>query len=137
MRSIVDSGDPPGLIAYVDGQPAGWVSLAPREKFPHLEFSRKYKRLDDQQVWTVVCFVIGAEYRRQALSERLLEAAVAHAEKNGARIVEAYPIEPGNELTGFAGFTGIRSVFERCGFVVAGRTRNGRAVMRRTTDSSR
>jgi len=134
MRSIVDSGDPPGLIAYVDGEPAGWVSLDPREKFPHLEYSRKYKRLDDQPVWTVVCFVIGAEYRRQGLSERLLEAAVAHAHKKGARILEAYPIEPRDELRGFAGFTGIRSVFERCGFVEAGRAENGRAVMRRVLE---
>ena len=130
MRGIVDSGETPGLVAYVDGEPAGWVSLDPREKFPHLEYSRKYKRLDDQPVWTVVCFVIGEEFRRQGLSEQLLEAAVAHARKNGARIVEAYPIEPRNELTGFAGFTGIRSVFERCGFAEAGRTVNGRPIMR-------
>jgi GNAT superfamily N-acetyltransferase len=132
MRKIVKAGPPPGLLAYVDGEPAGWVSLDPREKFPHLEYSRKYKRIDDKPVWTVVCFVIGAEYRRQGLSEKLLDAAVKYARKNGARIVEAYPIEPRNELTGFAGFTGIQSVFERSGFVEAGRTGNGRAVMRRT-----
>jgi GNAT superfamily N-acetyltransferase len=131
MRRIVDSGEPPGLLAYVDGEPAGWVSLDPREKFPHLVHSRKYRALDDQPVWNVVCFVIGENFRRQGLSEKLLEAAVQYARKNGARIVEAYPIEPHDELIGYAGFTGIRSVFDRCGFTEAGRAGNGRPIMRR------
>jgi GNAT superfamily N-acetyltransferase len=131
MRAIVDSGEPPGLLAYVDGEPAGWVSLDPREKFAHLEHSRTLKRLDDRPVWSIVCFVIGKKFRRRGLSQLLLEAAIDHARKHGATTLEAYPIEPREKLKGFDGFTGIRSVFERCGFIEAGRAVNGRAIMRR------
>src|SRR6266545_5751840 len=27
---------PPGLLAYVDGNPVGWISVAPRAEFPRL-----------------------------------------------------------------------------------------------------
>lgn len=131
MRALVDSGDEPGLLAYVDGEPAGWVSLAPRERFERLERSRVFRRVDDEPVWTVVCFVIGKGYRRQGLSGKLLAAAVKHAKAHGARFVEAYPYENTEELTGYQGYMGVRSVFERAGFAEVGRTSHGRAIMRR------
>ena len=40
----------PGLLAYVDGQVAGWCSVAPREAYARLEHSRNYKRIDEQPV---------------------------------------------------------------------------------------
>ncbi|HZX14011.1 MAG TPA: hypothetical protein VFF49_06395, partial [Thermodesulfobacteriota bacterium] len=36
MRNIVNSGEIPGLLAYSDGKPVGWCSVAPRERFPSL-----------------------------------------------------------------------------------------------------
>ena len=33
MKSIVESGEVPGILAYVNDQPAGWCSVAPREAF--------------------------------------------------------------------------------------------------------
>ena len=32
MRKIVDSGEPPGLLAYLEGEPAGWCSIDPRDR---------------------------------------------------------------------------------------------------------
>ena len=129
IRSLVESGGEPGLIAYVGGEPAGWVSLDPREKFPRIVHSRLFKPIDGGPVWSIVCFVIGKRYRRQRLSERLLAAAIDYARDHCASAVEAYPIEPSEELKGYAGFTGIRSVFERAGFVEVARREN-RPTMR-------
>lgn len=133
MRSLVESGEEPGLIAYVGGEPAGWISLDPREKYGRLEHSRLFQRIDDRPVWSVVCFVIGKAHRRTGLSGRLLEAGIEYAKKRGARTLEAYPVEPDGELTGDRGFQGIRSVFERAGFVEVKRVANGRPIMRLET----
>lgn len=128
LRTLAQSGKPPGLLAYVDGSPAAWVSLDPRQEFPHLERSRTLVRVDDQPVWSIVCFVVGTEYRGRGMSGQLLEAAVAYARKQGAQIVEAYPIEPGEGLKGYDGFTGIISTFRKAGFVeVARRARDRRS----------
>jgi GNAT superfamily N-acetyltransferase len=130
LRSLAERGEQPGLIAYVDGEPAGWVSLDPREKYPRLTSSRILKPVDDKPVWSVVCFVIGKPYRRTGLSARLLDAAIDYARKKGATSLEAYPIEPTENLTRDRGFQGIRSVFDRAGFREAARASNGRPIMR-------
>ena len=39
MKAIVDSGRVPGILAYHEGHPVGWCSVAPREEFPRLERS--------------------------------------------------------------------------------------------------
>jgi GNAT superfamily N-acetyltransferase len=86
--------------------------------------------LDDAPVWSIVCFVIGKPYRRGGLSEKLLRAAADHARDRGARLLEGYPYEPTQELTGYSGYMGIRSVFDRVGFREIGRTGHQRPVMR-------
>lgn len=131
MRNIVQAEEPPGLLAYVDGQPAGWVSLDHRERFEHYEYSRKVKPLDRPRgLWSIVCFVIGKQYRGQGSMARLLDAAVAYAHERGAQVIEAYPVAPSGDLKSYQGFEGIASVFERAGFVRVGGTES-RPVMRK------
>ena len=131
MRELVDSGVPPGLLCDIDGEPAGWVSLGPREDFTHLEHSRTLRRVDDRPVWSIVCFVIGQQFRRQGLMTRLLDAATDYARQHGATTVEAYPVEAGAWLGGYDGYTGIASAFRRAGFVEVARASERQLIMRR------
>jgi len=130
MRAIVQSDEPPGLLAYMDGEPVGWVSVDRRERLDHFGCSRKLKALDrPDALWSIVCFVIDKEHRQQGLMSRLLEGALAFTRERGARVVEAYPIKPPAELKSYQGFEGVASVFERAGFVRVGGT-EARPVMR-------
>ncbi len=130
MKDIVDSGEVPGLLAYAGGEPVGWVSLSPREKFPHLEHSRTLKRVDDQPVWSIVCFVVDERFRRRGLMTKLLQAAIDYARQRGAKIVEAYPVEPQKALSGYSGYTGIASAFRKAGFVEVLRRAEHQPIMR-------
>jgi len=130
MKGIVDSGEVPGLLAYAGGEPVGWVSLSPRDKYPHLEHSRTLKRVDDQPVWSVVCFVVDKRLRGQGLMTKLLSAAIDYARERGAKIVEAYPVELKGGLTGYSGYTGIASTFRKAGFVEVARRSERQPVMR-------
>src|SRR6185312_8724909 len=94
FRTIVESGVPIGLLAYCEREPVGWCAIAPRESFPTLDRSRILKRIDDEPVWSVVCFFVKRGYRRSGVSTRLLRAAVDFACERGAQIVEGYPVEP-------------------------------------------
>ena len=40
MKNIIQSGDVPGILAYIDNEPVAWCSVAPRDKFPSLDRSR-------------------------------------------------------------------------------------------------
>ena len=132
MKGVVQSGEVPGVIAYVDGRPAAWCSIAPRESFGALERSRRYPRIDDEPVWSVVCFYIPKEHRGAGLMVAVLEGAVDYARSRGARLIEAYAVEPEKRIAPGDAYMGLRSAFEKAGFTVAGRTPNGRPVMRRS-----
>jgi GNAT superfamily N-acetyltransferase len=131
MQALVNEGEVTGILAYVDGQPAGWCSLAPRERFPRLVTSRVFKKLDEQPVWAVVCFFIAKSYRHQSLSAKLLCAAINYAHQRGAEIIEACPVEPhqGRMPEVFA-WTGIASTFKQVGFIEVARRSETRPLMR-------
>jgi ribosomal protein S18 acetylase RimI-like enzyme len=105
MEELVRKGRRPGLLAYEDGSPVGWVSIAAREEYPQLVRSPQYRpREDEDGVWSIVCFTIDKPARGRGVQEALLEAAVEHAFASGARSVEAYAHkEKGDDYMGHVG----------------------------------
>ncbi len=91
MGRLVRAGREPGLLAYDDGSPVGWVSVAPREEFQAILDSPQYRpRDEDEGVWSLVCFAVDRYAQRQGVCHALLGGAVEHAFARGARAVEAY-----------------------------------------------
>jgi GNAT superfamily N-acetyltransferase len=131
MKTLVNSGTIPGILAYDDKQPVGWCSVASREDFPVLENSRVLKRTDDKPVWSVVCFYINKNYRKKGLSIQLLNAAKSYVKMNKGKIVEGYPVEPksGKTADAFA-WTGLAASFKKAGFKEVARRSETRPIMR-------
>jgi GNAT superfamily N-acetyltransferase len=131
MERIIQSGRVPGILAYLNGQPIGWCSVAPREHFPVLNRSRTLKPVDDLPVWSIVCFFVAKPYRRCGLCAALTRAAIEYARENGARIVEAYPLIPEQSKSPQYGvYMGLASTFRRLGFEEVARRSRMRPVMR-------
>jgi GNAT superfamily N-acetyltransferase len=131
FRQIIEGGEGPGLLAYAGGQPVGWCAVAPRQAYPVLERSRILKRVDDQPVWSVVCFFVKKPFRGKGLTVGLLRAAVAYAEQHGATIVEGYPVEPkSSPMPAVFAYTGLASAFRKAGFVEVLRRSETRPIMR-------
>jgi GNAT superfamily N-acetyltransferase len=132
MKALVDAGARPGLLAYVGDKPVGWCALAPRHEYTRLERSPTLKPLDDEDAWAIVCFYIAPEQRNARVASRLLEAAVAHARDQGARIVEGYPIDHASgRLLDRTPYTGVPSMFRRARFREVARRSAARPIMRR------
>jgi hypothetical protein len=68
MKAIVESGEVPGLLAYVQGKAVAWCSVAPRGHYSALQRSRILKPVDETPVWSVVCFFVIRGYRRKGIS---------------------------------------------------------------------
>ncbi len=131
MRRIINSGEVPGILAYVDGQPVGWCAVAPRAAYSALARSRILKPVDDQPVWSIVCLFVAKELRRKKISVRLLKAAVAHAKKQGAKIVEGYPTEPRKDvIPDVFAYQGLATAYLRAGFTEVLRRSATRPIMR-------
>jgi GNAT superfamily N-acetyltransferase len=131
MKAIVESGAIPGILAYRDGEPVGWCSVAPRESYGSLERSPVLKRLDDTPVWSIVCFFVEKDYREKGVAEALIEAAVAYVGEQGGQVVEAYPTPAqGKRLPPVSSFMGTPAMFQRVGFVECARPSKSRVIMR-------
>jgi GNAT superfamily N-acetyltransferase len=131
LCDLVDSGVVPGLVGYLDGAPAGWISLGPREDYAKLRRSPVMKPVDDEQVWSIVCTYVAKEYRGQGLQHRLLAAAVDYARGQGVRLLEAYPVDKPERSHDDFMFFGSRSLFAKAGFEEVARRSPTRVVMRR------
>ena len=131
MKQIVDSKEVPGLLAYVEEQPAAWVSVGSREVFVSLEHSRVLARVDDQPVWSINCFFIDKRFRGQGLTLELIEAATAYAQAQGAKIVEAYPMDHATRQLVYSAYRGHELVFLKAGFIEAARRSEHYPVMRK------
>lgn len=95
MCALVRSGEVPGLLAYRDSAPVGWVSVAPREQFASLLRSPQYRlRDDDTGVFVITCLAVDRELRGQGIGAALVGAAVEYATVSGAIAVEASPKVP-------------------------------------------
>jgi GNAT superfamily N-acetyltransferase len=137
LCSLVDSGVVPGLVGYVDHQPAGWISLGPREDYAKLRRSRIMKPVDDAEVWSIVCTYVAKAYRGQGIQHRLLEAAVRYARDQRVRLLEAYPVDKPERSNDDFMFFGSRSLYERAGFTEVVRRSPTRVVMRKSLRPTR
>jgi GNAT superfamily N-acetyltransferase len=131
MKQLVTNGQQAGIIAYSGKEPVGWCSFAPRENYVRLENSRILKRVDKEPVWSVSCFFIKKDFRRQGLSVELLKAVIKYCEKKKVKILEGYPTVPYDKnMPAVFAWTGISSAFDKTGFKEIMRRSKTRPVMR-------
>lgn len=117
----VDRKIPIGILAYAEGEPVGWVSMAPKDTFRKLGGTE-----DVAGVWSITCLFIPRSQRGQGMAHRLIEGAIAYAKKRKARLLEAYPVDPDSPSYRHMGFV---AAFEKAGFTPAGREGTRRHVM--------
>jgi len=138
MRAVAAQRTRPGVVTSADGIPVGWCSISPRTAIPKLEASELIMRVDDVDVWSIICLVVRGGHRRKGVVHHMLEGALAHARRHGAPAVEAYPVDPsGTRMDLTMAFVGTRAMFEAAGFEVIAETgavasRMPRLVMRHT-----
>lgn len=130
LKALVDAGRPPGLIGYRGKTPVGWISLGPREDYAKLARSVVMKPVDDQPVWSVICFVVPAEYRGQGIGHALLQGAIRHAKKQGATLLEAYPVDKSRRSPDDGMWFGAKCMYDKAGFAEVARRKPQRPVVR-------
>ena len=124
-----------GLVAYIDGEPAGWCAVEPRTAYPRLllktrvPWEGRSEDKTDDSVWAVTCFVTRTGFRRRGISRALARAAVDLARERGARALEGYPMIAHEGLP-VEIHVGTRSIFAAAGFTEVAHPTLRRVVMR-------
>lgn len=136
VRRLRDRDVAPGVLAYDDGEVAGWAAVVPRAELPYAR-SRTIPQVDDLPVWSIWCIRVRSGHRGKGISHALLAGAVDHAMTHGAPAVEGYPVDNrGEKVELTMAYVGTRALFEKAGFVKAADTRSvtagfPRVLMRR------
>jgi GNAT superfamily N-acetyltransferase len=128
FERIVNSGPPPGLLAFDGDCAVGWCQITPRNALPWLDRTWRLRRIDEAPVWSISCFYVRIGSRRRGVSSTLIRAAVEMARQAKAPAVEAYPLD--SNLSPSATSTGYASTFARAGFKEVARHSPERPIMR-------
>src|SRR5262245_8925605 len=118
FKGQIDSGVSPGLLAYMDDTAVGWCGVSPRASFARLEGHPYFQTpTTDKAIWTIICLFVSRQARKQGVASGLLNAAVKYAIENGAKAIEAYPVNShGKPLTSKEAFPGTVPMFLKMGF---------------------
>ena len=136
FRARVEAGPPPGLVAYRDGDPVGWVQVGPRADVPQWNGARRLTApmpdapAGDPRVWGISCFVTRSGCRRQGIATALLAGAIAWAREQGAGVLEACPVDTAGNRPAAALYHGVASTFRAAGFSEVARRRPDRPLLR-------
>ncbi len=121
LKNYVATQKPVGLLCYADSEPIAWCSIAPRESYRELSGDSSLTN-----VWSLVCFFIKREYRQQGMTDALIQQAILYAKANGAKYVEAYPVDPESPSYRFMGF---KPMFDKLDFDFTHKAGQRRYVM--------
>ena len=135
LRALAEAGKPPpGLIAYRGKEPVGWISLGPRDQFERLVRSPVMRPIDEQPVWSIICFVVPPAHRHQGVAHALLQGAIAFAAKRQVRLLEAYPVDKPKRSHDDWMWFGAKSMYDAAGFEEVARRRPYRPIVRMCLD---
>lgn len=122
VRELCDHDPPPGMIAYLDGEPVGWAALHPRRDTSFAR-NRLIPHIDDLDVWSLWCFRVRPGHRGTGVLHALVGGAVRFARDRGAPAVEGYPLDNAGALVNKTmAYVGTRGLFESAGFTKAADT---------------
>ncbi len=133
FHAMVKDGEPTGILAYEGKRPVGWCAVGPRHSLPKLMRSRIAKPVNDDPAttWMINCFFIDRAFRGRGLTRQLIDGASDFARDNGAKVVEACPLDTTRKLIWGEGFIGLAHTFRAAGFEEIARRSPTRPLMRK------
>ena len=104
-----------GYMVFENDRPIGWCNANNRLNFQRL--IRDYDLIDspNDNVYSIVCFLIHPEYRRQGITQKILEKIITDHSNTNYDYIEAYP-KKGESSNG--NFNGPLELYKRNGFKI-------------------
>lgn len=92
-----------GYLVFENDNPIGWCNANNRLNYQRL--LRDYDLIDnpDDKVCSVVCFLIHPDYRRQGISQKILEKIIEDYSNTDYDYIESYPKKGESSASNFKG----------------------------------
>ncbi len=130
--ALPDVAHPPGLLAYDENGPAGWVQITPRADVPRFQTAPTARPAADTPpgTWAASCFFLRKDLRQKGHMTDLARAACQHAAASGATAVEAAARRMEGSWAWGGGFTGLAPSLLKAGFAEVESRTPQRVLMR-------
>jgi predicted GNAT family acetyltransferase len=138
IQARIEAGPAPGLLGYIGDEAVAWMQIGPRADVPQFNNPGRVSAplpdgpVDDPAVWAISCFFTRSAIRGQGLSHSMVAAGIGHARENGARVLEACPMDRAKQAKSVGLFVGSTRVFEKAGFEQVALRKDGRPLVRLT-----
>jgi len=103
----IDKNELQGYLVFSNGKAIGWCNVNNRSNYQRL--LRDYDLIDnpDDKVCSVVCFLIHPDYRRQGISQKIIEKVIEDYLHKDYDYIESYPKKGESSASGFKGSLGL------------------------------
>lgn len=115
----ISSGKACGLIAFMDGVPAGWCAIDPVKTQVGHDYYLETDSAKNSEAWMIHCLYVDPKQRGVGISTQLISSAIALSKSRGASEVLAFPIpedSSGKFPKDIAEFSGRLSTFKKLNF---------------------
>lgn len=136
IRARIETGPPPGLLAFQGCKAVGWMQIGPRADVPEFNNAGRGSAplepadASDPDVWAISCFFLRSKARGKGLTHQLVQGGIEFARENGARFLEACPMDLSRDSRSIGLFVGSTRVFEKAGFQRMVERKAGRPLVR-------
>lgn len=111
---LIDNNRMKGFLAYVENEVAGWCNVNNKPVFSFHKTREAVYTDNDNDIISIVCFLVYHKHRRKGISSRLLNTIIDCYKETGYKYIEAYPGKVKNEEK--ANYYGYLSMYEKSGF---------------------
>ena len=68
MSTLAERRLAPGLLAYDEEEPVGWIAVSPRSEFNRVVRSRATPPVDEEPVWVIPCITVLRAHRGRGVA---------------------------------------------------------------------
>ena len=105
-----------GFLAYYNGEVVGWCNANKKSVFSFHKTRHNVYGEDDNEIVSIVCFLIYHKYRRKGISTKLLNTIIEYYKGKNYTYIEAYPEKAQGEEKNH--YYGHLSMYLKIGFSV-------------------
>jgi hypothetical protein len=130
LKALVDAGNPPGLIGYRRKIPVGWSRSVRVKSTPSSDARPSWKQSMSNPSGQSSASLCRPSTAARVWAQALLRGAVAYAEKHGATLIEAYPVDKPTRSNDDYMWFGAKSMYDKVGFKEIARRKPHRPIVR-------
>jgi ribosomal protein S18 acetylase RimI-like enzyme len=116
VSKLISKNELHGYLAFEGDTPVGWCNANKRKNYQRLKQTYEILDEDQENVLSVVCFLIHTDFRKKGIARLLLERVIKDYSGSKYQFIEAYPAKGSSSCE--YNYKGPLSLYEKFDFKI-------------------